>query len=216
MKKYIILFLCLCSFTTNVHAFELTQIKPESSYIEKIGADVEADKAYIRGVAESYKNRFVVTEEQYLDISSIDDFYVKLSTPLSLTEIDNGKAELDTSRIGSKDYQKQMNFFKICGGLAGYCAEFEPIAYFSIYRNISLVGGYVQYHKAFENADDAYWQYICSLETLTKEVIPYETRLILLDKVRNLSAFMDSDRSFKIFILKDGKIDSMWERDDGA
>mgnify|MGYP007002413529 CR=1 FL=1 len=109
-----------------------------------------------------------------------------------------------------------MNFFKICGGLAGYCAEFEPIAYFSIYRNIALVGGYVQYHKVFENADDAYWQYVCGLEALTKEVVPYDTRLILLDKIRNLSVFMDSDRSFKIFILKDGKIDSMWEKGDNS
>jgi hypothetical protein len=215
MRKYVILLLYLCILTTNAHAFDLIGIEPDKSFFEAIGVDTEADKAYLRGIAEGYQDRYVVTEEPYIDIYSIDYFYNQLSAPLTLTEIDNGKTELDTSFIVNEDYRKQMNFLKLCGGFAGYSAEFEPIAYFSVYRNIALIGGYVRYQKAFENPDDAYWQYICGMENLTKEVIPYDTRLRFLDKIRSLSEFMAHDRTFKIFILKDGKIDSLWERGNG-
>jgi len=113
--------------------------------------------------------------------------------------------------VWNEKYKKHLNTFKVFGGFCGYTAEFEPIAYYKVYRDIMLVGGYVKYTKNYQNPDDAYWQYICSLEDLTKEVVPYETRIRMLEKVRALSLFMDNDKSFKIFILKDGQIDSMWE-----
>lgn len=215
MRKYILLLLCLCTLTTNSYAFDLIGIEPDNTFFEEIGAGMETDKVYLREIAEGYQDRYVVMEEAYIDISSIDTFYEQLSAPLTLAEIDNGIAELDTDFIIDEAYRKQINFLKLCAGFAGYTAEFEPIAYFSVYRNIALVGGYVRYQKAFENPDDAYWQYICGLENLTKEVVPYETRLKLLDKMRGLSEFMAHDRNFKIFILKDGKIDSLWERGNG-
>ena len=47
---------------------------------------------------------------------------------------------------------------------------------------------------------------------MTREVIPYETRIKILEKITELSEFMDSDKSFKIFIIADGKPDSCFER----
>lgn len=211
MKKRVIFMLCFLMLSGSVYAFEMTKIMPDDSILQGIGRDTAVDRVYLRTVAMRYSDRFVVSEVTDADISAIDEFYAKLSSPITLDEIDNGKSELDINRIGGNEYQKNMRTFKTLGGLSGYRAEFEPIAYYTIYRNITLVGGYVNYTKTCQNPDDAYWQYICGMEDLTKEVIPYETRLRLLDKVRELNSFMDNDRSFKIYILKDGKVDSMWE-----
>lgn len=211
MKKCFILVICFCLLSANVSAFELTDASPDNSFVESLERDVAADKEYLKRLAESYSDRFVVTEMQTADISSIDSFYAKISAPLTVSEIDTGNTEISLDKVWDARYKNHLNTFKVLGGLCGYTAEFEPIAYYKVYRDITLVGGYVRYGKTYQNPDDAYWQYICSLEALTKEVVPYETRLKLLDKVRMLSSFMDSDKSFKIFILKDGQIDSMWE-----
>ena len=68
----------------------------------------------------------------------------------------------------------------------------------------------MKYNKTYSDPSEAYSQYICTVETLTREIIPYETRMVLMDKFKALSDFIDSDKTFKIFILKEGKIDSMY------
>ena len=211
MNKCFILVICFCLLSANVSAFELTDATPDNSFVESLGRNVGGDREYLKSLAASYSDRFVVTELQTADISCIDSFYSKLSAPLTVSEIDAGSAQISLDKVWNTEYKKQLNIFKVFGGLCGYSAEFEPIAYYKVYRDITLVGGYVRYGKTYQNPDDAYWQYICSLEALTKEVVPYETRLKLLEKVRKLSSFMDGDKIFKIFILKDGQIDSMWE-----
>ena len=47
---------------------------------------------------------------------------------------------------------------------------------------------------------------------MTKEVVPYPTRMKLVDEIKKLSQFIDGDKTFKIFLLKGNKIDSMVER----
>lgn len=216
MKRCFILIICFCLLTANVSAFELTDASPDNSFVESLGRNIETDKEYLKKLAAIYSDRFVVTKLQTADISCVDSFYTNLSSPLTVSEIDAGKTEISFDRVWNDEYKKQLNTFKVFGGLCGYTAEFEPIAYYKVYRNITLVGGYVKYTKSYQNPDDAYWQYICSLEYLTKEVVPYETRIKMLEKVRGLSSFMDSDKSFKIFILKDDQIDSMWKGDDSV
>jgi len=217
MKRIItILAIITMMFSYNAHAFDIVDVNPDDSFIASLGRDVEADKEYIRGIANSYNEKFVVTKEKYVDISSIDSFFKRLSTPLSITELDAGKTEIQIDKIRDSNYRKQLNDFKILGGMAGYSVEFEAIAYFNIYRNISLVGGYIQYYKTHADPYEAYWQYICNIEELTKEVVPYDTRLKLVDRFEKLSDFMDNDKTFKIFILKDGQIDSLFERGEGS
>ena len=46
---------------------------------------------------------------------------------------------------------------------------------------------------------------------MTKEIVPYDTRMKLVDEIAKLSEFIDKDKGFKIFLLKGGKIDSMHE-----
>ena len=216
MKRCFILVICFCLLSANVSAFELTDASPDNSFVESLGRDVGADREYLKRLATSYSDRFVVTELQTADISCIDSFYSNLSEPLTISEIDAGRTEIFLDMVWNEKYKKHLNTFKVFGGFCGYTAEFEPIAYYKVYRDIMLVGGYVKYTKNYQNPDDAYWQYICSLEDLTKEVVPYETRIRMLEKVRSLSLFMDNDKSFKIFILKDGQIDSMWEGADSV
>lgn len=202
-----------CSFHTS--AFELEQIKPDDSFLNIPCRNVSDDIDYLRGIAQIFSDSYVVTEERQADVTEIDRFFTAMSTPLSLEELDAGQINLYLSGIGTKAYQQFLKEFKVIGGIAGYSAEFEPVAYYRIYRDIVLVGGYTVYTKTYENPDDAYWQYICDVEGLTKEIVPYEARIKLLERVKCLSEFMDSDTAFKVFLLKDGQIDSMYNREVG-
>lgn len=215
MKKYISAILAVlmitCSMTAN--AFELKAAKPDDNFIQALGCDIDDDMQYIRSIANSCSGKYVVTEEKYIDTGPIDDFFNKLSEPLAIEELDAGKSNFVAGDlIGSKQYRDQLISFKVFGGLSGYSAQFEPVAFFHIYRDIALIGGYVIYTKTYQNPDDAYWQYISRVEAMTKEIIPYETRLNLLEQIRELNSFMGNDKSFKIFILKNNVIDSMYER----
>lgn len=215
MKKLLIIVLVLCTcLSGTAHAFELESIGPETSFLDSLNRDVTEDIKYLRNIAELYKEKYVVTEEQYIDISSIDNFYADLSAPLTLSELDSGELAFNTDKIFEAGLKKELNLFKIIGGLSGCRAFFEPVCYFRIYRNIALVGGYSRYEKTYQDADAAYWQYICKVEDMTKEVVPYETRLIYIGKTRQMYSNMDSDNRFKVFLLVDGEINSIWERGD--
>jgi len=215
LKKILVIMLVLCTcLSGTAQAFELESIGPETSFLDSLKRDVTGDINYLRGIAESYKEKYVVTEEQYIDIASIDNFYADLSAPLTLSELDSGKLAFNTDKIYKTGLKKELNLFKIIGGLSGCRATFEPVCYFRIYRNIALVGGYSRYEKTYQDADAAYWQYICKVEDMTKEVVPYETRLAYLDKTRQMYSNMDSDNRFKVFLLVDGEINSIWERSD--
>lgn len=213
MKKLIAALLCTgILFPSSAGAFELVSVREENVFLDTLERDIQSDILYLKDIAFSYSDRYVVTEAKTADISGIDELYAGLSAPVSVTELDNGDLSLDTGHIWSDTYGKKMNAFKMFAGLCGYSAQFEPVAYFNIYRNITLVGGYVNYKKQYEDPNDAYWQYITAVEEMTKEVIPYETRIKILEKITELSEFMDSDKSFKIFILADGRVDSSFER----
>lgn len=215
LKKILIITLVLCTcLSGTAHAFELESIGPETTFFDSLNRDVTGDINYLRNIAESYKERYVVTEEQYIDITSIDNFYADLSAPLTLSELDSGKLAFNTDKIFDTDLKKELNLFKIIGGLSGCRATFEPVCYFRIYRNIVLVGGYSRYEKTYQDADSAYWQYICKVEDMTKEVVPYATRLAYLDKTGQMYSNMVSDNRFKVFLLVDGEINSIWERGD--
>lgn len=216
MKKRIILLLIilLCFPFSIVNAFEIIGIKPDDSFVQEYGRDIKADTAYLQSIAESYSNKYIVAKEQYIDCDSIDSFYNELWKSITLEELDSGKTNFNIDNIYmTNEYRNILRQFKVLGGLSGYKADFEPISFFRIHRDIALIGGYVSYIKTYDNPDDAYWQYICSVEAMTKEVVPYETRLKLLEKVCELNNFIDSDRTLKIFLMVDGKIDGLYLMD---
>ena len=213
MKKILVLVLVLCTcLSGTAHALELEAIGPETSFLDGLNRDVTDDVNYLNSVAMLYKDRFVVTQEDYIDISAIDKFYASLSNPLTLSEIDTGKLAFNTDKVFDDILKRELNLFKIIGGLSGCKATFEPVCYFRIYRNIALVGGYTKYERTHQDADAAYWQYICNVEDMTKEIVPYHTRLAYLEKTRQMYNNMNTDNRFKVFLLVDGEINSIWER----
>lgn len=210
---YLTVVLCISSFCT-VNAFDIAGIGPDTEFLDSLNRNVTDDVNYLRSIADSYRDRYVVTEEKSADISAIDEYYAQLSAPLTVDEIDSGKMNLNTDKVFDEELRKRLNLFGAFGGLSGYTANFEPVAYFSIYRNIQLIGGYTHYTSQFNNPNDAYWQCVCSIEGMTKEVIPYNSRLVMLEKINILNANNLADNRFKIFLLVDGKINSIWERSD--
>lgn len=215
MRKIIVSALAvLMSFQSTVSAFELKGASPDNSMLVGRDLDIESDKQYLKSVADKYSPLYVVEEKEYIDISDIDRFYSELSKPLTLEELDKGKTDINLDIAPDSNLKNNLNRFKVLAGLAGYKAEFEPIMYFNIYRDISLVGGYSYYTKTYENTDDASWAYITGVEALTKEILLYNTRLSICESIKELDNYINSDNRFKIFLLKGGKIDSVWERED--
>ena len=213
MKKILILVLVFCSLSSGtVQAFTIESIGPETSFLDSLNRNVAEDIDYLKGIAMQYNDRFVVTQENSIDITSIDNFYKSLSEPLTLSEIDKGKLTFNTDKVYNDTLKRELNLFKIIGGLSGCKATFEPVCYFNIYRNIALVGGYTKYERTYTDADAAYWKYICNVEDMTKEIVPYHTRLLNLEKTRQMYNNMDADNCFKVFLLVDGEINSIWER----
>ena len=203
----------LMAMPCRVSAFNITQIKLDSAVIENRDIKQEDDIQYIKNIANMYSDRFFVEQAKYVDISAIDEFYESLSEPMTLEEIDKGAVNISFDNIFSSKLRNSLKNFKVLGGLAGYTVEFEPIVYFNIYRNISLVGGYSCYSKSFDNPADSCCEYIANVEFMSKEIIPYGTRVMLEEKIKEMDNFVNADNTFKIFLLVDGKINSVWERD---
>ena len=212
MKRIIIFIVAFsCLFSARAFAFDISEIKPDDSFVCDYGRDVSADNMYLEAIANGYKDRFIVEKQEYIDMTPIESFFGNLFAPLTLSEIDSGSPAFSIDKIYmSESYRKKLNMCKVFGGLSDYSAEFEPTAFFSIHRNVSLIGGYIDFRKTFNTADEAYWQYICSIENLTKEVVPYETRLKLLDKERELFAFIENNRAYVIFLITDGNVDGIY------
>ena len=214
MKKIVVMALAiLLCFEGVASAYEFQEIPSEILAENTRYEIIENDKQYLRGIADRYAERYVVEELESADIADIDKFYAELSKSLTVEELDRGKVDLDLSAVQNSDLRNNLNLFKVMGGLSGYKVEFEPVMYFSIYRDITLVGGYSCYSTTYDIPDDASWIFITSVQELTKEKLSYNTRINLFEKGKNLKTFIDGDDGFKIFLLKNGKIDSVWERD---
>lgn len=214
MKKLISILLALALFPASAGAFGLEDAAPDVSYLESVGADIAGDITYARNLVGMYSEKYVVTENADCDISAVDAFYEKLSAPITVSELDMGASDFDLNNIFGGELKKKMKLFKALGGLGGYTAEFEPLCIFSIYRNITVACGYSVYKKTYQNSDDAYWQAVCAVENMSKEIVPYHARIALMNKFSELDGMINSDISMKIFILKDGTINSVWERED--
>ena len=118
MKKILVLVLVLCTcLSGTAHALELEAIGPETSFLDGLNRDVTDDVNYLNGITMSYKDRFVVTQEEFVDITSIDNFYASLSNPLTLSEIDTGKLAFNTDKVFDDTLKRELNLFKIIGGL---------------------------------------------------------------------------------------------------
>ena len=216
MKRVLITFILISVFLCNVgQAFDIISVSADKSFISSLNRNVEEDIQYLRNLAFAYGGKYVVTEEEYTDISEIDKFFEALSEPVSLPEIDKGELDFNSGILFSERLKREWTLFKLLGGLSGCSAEFEPVAYFRIYRNITLIGGYVHYSVSDEYFGGAYWQYICNIENMTKEIVPYESRLKLLEKTKQMYDNIGSDDRFKVFLLFNGKINSVWERGAG-
>lgn len=214
MYKILIITLVMClSLPMAAGAFELVSAVPESVVEESV--NIEEDVTYLENIALGYKDKYVVEKLQSTDISVIDEFYRELSKPVEVNEIDEGKTKLDLSVVTDETLRKNLKAFKLFSGYGGISASFEPVCYYQIYRDIILVGGYTNYSISIPKYDDSYFVWVCAIEQITKEVVPNETRLKMLDGFKELYDFMEKDKGrFKVFLLKDGKLNSIWERAD--
>ena len=214
MYKILIFTLIMClSLSSAAGAFELIDAGPETVVEETV--KIEDDVLYLENIALGYKDKYIVEKLQTADISAVDEFYKELSKPIDVKELDEGKAKLDLSVVTDETLRKNLKALKLYAGYGGITASFEPVCYYQIYRDIILVGGYTNYNISIPKYDDAYYVWVCAIENITREFVPNETRLKMLDGFKEMYDFMEKDKGeFKVFLLKDGKLNSVWERTD--
>ncbi len=211
VEKILSIILCLILiFSIGAEALEIETVQPDQSVYE--GKDKDGDVMYLNNLAWTYTDKFIVEILNTADISEIDTLFENISKPLEVDEIDNIKPDFDNSFIEDEVLKSKINLFKLFGGLSGFKVRFEPVAYYKIHRDVILIGGYCMYERTYDDPYAAYWNCVCKIEEMTREVVGLETRLRMVDKIKELDDYVKSDKSFKIFILKDGKINSMWER----
>lgn len=214
MYKILIFTLVMClSISISAGAFELKSVNPETVIEETV--NTQDDISYLESLALGYKDKYVIEKLQSADISAIDEFYTELSKPIEVKELDEGKTKLDLSVVADEELRKNLKAVKLYSGYGGITASFEPVCYYQIYRDIILVGGYTNYNISMPEYDVAYYVWVCAIENITREVVPNETRLKMLEGFKNLYDFMEKDKGeFKVFLLKEGKLNSIWERTD--
>ena len=208
-KTGIILTAFMLLITTTVSAFELENIYPDDGIYE--GKNVTEDMQYFNNLAYSFSDKYIVEKLDFADVSDIDKFFDSLNADMTLKEIDEAKLDFNFNKICDMTLYKNLYNFKMFGGLGDYSIRFNPILYYRVHRDITLVGGYCDYTRLSENVDTAYWKVICQIENVTREVIDYNTRLSIYDSVKKLDDFVTNDNKFKIFVLIKGKVDSVWE-----
>lgn len=211
MHKILIFTLIMClSLSTAAGAFEEINTEPQIVIGEAVSIDENI--LYLENLAYSYKDKYIVEKLQTADISAIEEFYKELSSRISLEELDSGKTKLDLSVVTDETLRKNLKAFKLFSGYSGIEAVFRPVCYYKIYRDVVLVGGYTDYRIWMPGYDDAYYIWVCAIENLTREFVPNPTRVKMLAGFKDLYDFMEQDKSqFKIFLLKDGKINSVCE-----
>jgi len=214
MYRILIFTIIMClSLQIAAGAFELTGADPETVIEENV--NIQDDITYLENIASSYKDKFIVEKLLVTDITAIDEFYKELSKPIEVKEIDNAKTKLDLSVAFDEVLRKNLKALKLYAGYGGITASFEPVCYYQIYRDIILVGGYTNYYISMPEYDEAYYVWVCAIENITREFVPNETRLKMLEGFKELYDFMEKDKSeFKVFLLKDGKLNSIWERNE--
>ena len=166
-------------------------------------------------LAGMYAHKYVIKKYLDYDATQINNMFNKLLEPLTVEEIDSGRFNyMLPSTIGSKNFRDNMLIIKNIGSLTGYVVEFRPLVAYDIYRDLQIVGGYFNYTYPYNgDADKILNTYVSQIQNITKEIIPQSSRPIFKQKIQKSINFMNNDKSLKIFIIKNGEIDSMFERE---
>lgn len=203
----------LCGAAEQSTSFSIMDFAPENDFVEE--HDYVTDMQYVDDIVAPYRDRFVVTKEEYIDCSDIDGFFKAMSTPLTLSEIDSGKYKTKYENVYlSSERKKQFNTLKVAGSFGGITAEFEPIVFYRVYRKTSIIGGYIKYRYIYEEPEVAQWLCCENMQNLTKELINNNLRITLLDKITDLINYSKNDNRLVIAVLQSGKLDSLYEREE--
>ncbi len=197
--------------TANSYDFSVSDIAPDKSFADE-HESYDADMEYLYSVVAPYADKFVVTNEEYIDCSDIDAYFKAISTPLTLDEIDNSSYKTNYDNINISDERKEnFRLLKIVGSCGGIKAEFEPIAYYRIYRKTAVIGGYVQYTYEYEDPAVAQWLCCDYLQTITKQLVGNDLRELMLERMTDLMNYTKNDKQMVIAVLQDGKLDSLFD-----
>ncbi len=193
--------------------FGITEVVPDNRFI--LEHDINGDRQYINDIIYPYTEKYVVTREEYIDCSDIDKYFSAISTPLTLEEIDKGSYKTKYENVYlSPERKRQYNTLKVAGSFGGITAEFEPLVYYQIYRKTAIIGGYIKYRYEYEDPAVAQWLCCENLQNLTKELVGNDLRITLLNSITDLINFSKNDNKMVVAVLQDGKLDSLYEKED--
>lgn len=213
LKRLLVMLLalamCLSSFSVYAidYPFWIDEIGPEKGSIQEISDEkLNADIEKVRQIAMKYADKYVVTQEDYVDTTVIDDFVYEMSTPLTLSEWDSGvhndTAEGYTKVYDSQQYKDYMSLFKTLSGPCGLEVYFEPSCYFQVYRNIFVIGGYYDYSKCNLDVEAGFTNTVADIQYRTREIIQPDAQVVLKQKINDMFWSISQDTGLKVFVLE--------------
>lgn len=219
MSKNLIkgLVIAILMFGVNTYAFNIVGVTSLNTSISKSEVEVNSDLKYLNNIAGKYAHKYVIKKDLNYDASEINAMFSKLTEPLTVQEIDTGKHNYSLpTTIGSKEFRTEMLGIKTLGNFIGLSVEFEPIVAYDIYRDLQIVGGYLVYNtEKGTDVDKLVQLYVKGVQETTKEIVPSTSKPKLKNQINRTLNFIQKDIKLKVFIIKNGKIDSMFERVDG-
>lgn len=210
------------SIVVNVSArtfeFWIEDIGPEQGVLQTIQDDkIKSDIEIVRGIANQYADKYVVKQLDYLDCSAIDGLYIdNMNNDVSVREMDSMKHDVEFDRIfDTAEHRDFVYKFRSFVTPCGLHAEFEPSCYFEIYRNIYLVGGYMDYSESNLqniNIDAATDAAVANIEERTREKVSAEGKKTLRKEINDLVWKINNDTGLRVFIIvADAQYDSAGE-----
>lgn len=209
----VLTFSIIVTVSARTFEFWVDDIGPEQGVLKTIPDDkLKSDIEIVRGIANQYADKYAVRQLEYLDCSPItsDDpnkrsYIYNMNNDVSVKEMDSMTHEVEFDRIfDTTEHRDFVYKFRSFVTPCGLEAEFEPSCYFEIYRNVYLVGGYMDYSGSNLqniNIDVATDMAVANIEARTREKVSAEGKKTLRKEINDLVWKINNDTGLRVFVI---------------
>lgn len=152
-----------------------------------------------------------LVEESTIDIPSIGVFYNYINEYMTRDEIMKEDKWGDHFVVTiDKDNLDFYSKWKVVAPLAGMHSRFEPVVYYRLNDKDYVVGGYENYLGSEKNLDKALKNYLNTFERVYDEKPTKDVEKAIKKELKSLMVTVNSNKVFKVFLVKDTKINKVY------
>lgn len=213
MKIKYLLLAGLLMFSSNLYALDVVSVDSVYTTVDKTNQEITEALSYMNELAYGYSRKVVVKKTYDYKLEPIDAILESITSEVTIDEIDNAQIEFDISKnIGDKAYRQHLFNMRNLAYFGGLQMNFEPIVAYDMYRDFQIIAGYISYYGSETDVDKVLNNYINGVQNVTKEIISTQMKNVLRKNIESTLNYMKNDKKLKIFIVKEDKVDSMFER----